>query len=95
MRRVLAHNLALGIVSSQHPYVTIGAWGPGGAHAMAAYVGGAGVTFFDPNFGDFTFATKAQFVDWFGTFWHRSFYGNPFQGLGDSTEICEYAPGAI
>jgi YopT peptidase len=93
-RRVMAHNLALKVVSTHNPYVMIGVWGPGGAHAMAAHLAGDTVLYFDPNFGEFTFTSRASFVDWLPKFWHTSFYGNAIKGLSDRGEVIEYAVGA-
>lgn len=96
MRRVMARNLATQIVSNRNSsgsYRAIGIWGPGGAHAMAAWVG-QDVAFFDPNFGEFWFESQAGFVNWFPTFWQKSHYSNPRFGLSDRYELVDYSRAA-
>ncbi len=59
------------------------------AHAMAAYSGGEGVVFFDPNFGEFAFENANDFVNWFANhFWSKSHYGF---GLGGGWELRHYS----
>ena len=68
-------------------YKKIGISGRMGAHAMAAWVA-EDVAFYDPNFGEFWFETKQQFVAWFnGEFWRRSLY---CAGLSGEYDICTY-----
>lgn len=70
-------------------YRMIGVWGKGGAHAMAAYVGLHDIAFFDPNFGEFWFESKQQFVPWFTeTFFPRAHYTSQ---LGQRFELHDYA----
>lgn len=45
-------------------YVMIGIHGSGGGHCMAAYIG-EDICFFDPNFGEYWFPKRSDFVDWF------------------------------
>lgn len=69
-------------------YKKIGIEGKAGAHAMAAWVA-EDVCFFDPNFGEFWFRTRNDFINWFaGSFWLRSMY---FAGLSGRFEIFSYS----
>jgi YopT peptidase len=59
------------------------------AHAIALRVD-QGVSFFDPNFGEFRFDDHASFRSWFaGEFWPRSCYGLEL-GLGQSFTVHEF-----
>lgn len=57
-------------------------------HTVAAYVDEQkGVTFFDPNFGEFNFPDKQSFGNWFSVaFWSKSKY-NLEIGLGREYEV--------
>ena len=57
-------------------------------HTIAAYVNeNSGVTFFDPNFGEFHFSDKEQFSKWFtNSFWENSMYHYPL-GVGQSFSV--------
>jgi hypothetical protein len=59
--------LANGLVNSSKLitgyYVMIGINGSGGGHCMAAYVG-RDICFFDPNFGEYWFPNRQDFVGW-------------------------------
>lgn len=66
----------------------IGLEGPSNAHAVAAAVDGEKVTFFDPNFGEFSFPSKDDFTSWFvQDFWHKSGYDLPKFGLSGEFSI--------
>ncbi|EKO3831773.1 YopT-type cysteine protease domain-containing protein [Vibrio harveyi] len=66
----------------------IGLEGPSNAHAVAAAVDGDNVTFFDPNFGEFSFSSKEDFTNWFTQdFWHKSGYDLPKFGLSGEFSI--------
>ena len=71
-------------------YRMIGIYGPGGAHAMAAWVG-ADVAFFDPNFGEFWFENRRDFIAWFPTFFSKACYSWPKLGLCERFEVDEFA----
>ncbi|MFT5719281.1 MAG: YopT peptidase [Oleiphilaceae bacterium] len=73
-------------------YKTIGIWGPGGGHAMAAWVG-HDATFFDPNFGEFWFENKSDFIAWFPKFFSKACYALPKLGLCERFEIMDFAKG--
>lgn len=51
----------------------------GGGHAVAAWVE-RDVAFFDPNYGEYWFETKADFRKWFGKFWVTTGYGAKYTG---------------
>lgn len=69
-------------------YVMIGIHGKSGGHCMAAFVG-QDVCFFDPNFGEYWFPKRADFVRWFTShFWLAYRIG----GLNSSFALREYAP---
>ena len=69
-------------------YRMIGIFGSSDAHCMCAFVG-TDVAFFDPNFGEFHFNSRAEFATWFGeVFWKRSFYD---WALNQSYSIRDYA----
>lgn len=71
-------------------YKKLGLSGMGGAHAMALWVA-QDVVFFDPNFGEFWFASPARFRAWFTQdFWYRSLY---FAGLSGRFVLMPYAKG--
>jgi len=71
---------ALRKVSNGYAQIDFG--GAGVGHATAAWIGGPSynsggdATFFDPNCGEYWFADKSQFFDWF-----RLFYANSYQGF--------------
>jgi hypothetical protein len=55
---------------------------------MAAWVA-QDVCFFDPNYGEFWFETKAAFILWFSKeFWPKSFYQ---MMLSDDYRVFHYA----
>ncbi len=86
----LAGAIGMSMQNGTGSYRTIGIWGPGGGHAMAAWVA-QDVAFFDPNFGEFWFEKRADFVAWWPTFFSRAGYSFPKLGLGDRYEIMDYA----
>ena len=90
MSQALASDLASSMKNGTGSYRTIGIWGPGGAHAMAAWVG-QDVAFFDPNFGEFWFEKSGDFINWFPHFWRRSMYELPKLGLSNRYEIMDYS----
>ncbi|WP_051228908.1 YopT-type cysteine protease domain-containing protein [Paludibacterium yongneupense] len=58
-------------------------------HTLAVHID-QGVSFFDPNFGDFRFDDHAAFRRWFsGEFWPRSCYGLEL-GLGQAFAVHEF-----
>ncbi|CNK84434.1 T3SS effector cysteine protease YopT [Yersinia pseudotuberculosis] len=61
------------------------------AHAIAAYVNEkSGVTFFDPNFGEFHFSDKEKFRKWFtNSFWDNSMYHYPL-GVGQRFRVLTF-----
>ncbi|WP_306420882.1 YopT-type cysteine protease domain-containing protein [Enterobacter chuandaensis] len=61
------------------------------AHTVAAYVDEQkGVTFFDPNFGEFHFPDKQSFGNWFSeAFWSGSKYSLEI-GLGQEYEVYSF-----
>ncbi|WP_157953841.1 YopT-type cysteine protease domain-containing protein [Microbulbifer sp. A4B17] len=57
-------------------------------HTMSAWVA-EDISFFDPNFGEFYFSTKTDFVNWFTqSFWFSSSYA---LGLSGAYEIFTYS----
>lgn len=67
----------------------IGIWGDIGGHAMAFANGQTGCAFFDPNYGEFTFASKTKFAEWFvHAFYPMAFYTKM---LGNRFELQDYA----
>lgn len=93
-RAIHATNLGNAIANTLNngtgSYRTIGIWGPGGGHAIAAWVG-EDATLFDPNFGEFWFENKADFIDWFPTFFKKSCYSLPKIGLCERYEVMDFA----
>lgn len=69
-------------------YRHIAIYGPRGGHAMCAWVG-ADVAFFDPNFGEYWFEKKSNFVRWFNRFWQSTGYSQSYGGF----ELRDYAVG--
>ncbi|MDK2124724.1 YopT-type cysteine protease domain-containing protein [Parachitinimonas caeni] len=69
-------------------YKKISLMGKMAAHTVAAHVDEQhGVTFFDPNFGEFHFPNKESFSNWFTeSFWSGSKY-NLEIGLGQKYEV--------
>jgi YopT peptidase len=63
--------------NSSGAYQLIYIYGANGAHAMAAWTA-QDVSFFDPNFGEFWFASPAKFREWFKDFWTSSGYSRSF-----------------
>ena len=57
---------------------------------MAAWVG-ADVAFFDPNFGEFWFENRQDFINWFPAFFSKSCYSWPKLGLCERFEVDEFA----
>lgn len=67
--------MAEAIVNSAAPYCRIGQYyTTGGGHAMAASLARGGVTFLDPNLGEFQFKGRDQFVRWFPLFARKMDY---------------------
>ena len=97
-RSVHATNVAQAIAKNLHNgnghYVKIGLHGNGGAHAMAAWIAND-AAFFDPNFGEFYFPRKADFIAWFPGFMRRSLYTLPMFGLCEQYETCFYGKRVI
>ena len=87
----VGHQLATAMVAPKlitGYYVMIGIHGKSGGHCMAAYVG-QDVCFFDPNFGEYWFPQRANFVKWFtSNFWLAYRIG----GLNKRFALREYAP---
>jgi len=73
----LARKLDPALWNGQGFYILISIMGNGG-HALAAYVGRDDVAFFDPNFGDFYFDSRAKFKSFMRKFWEASGYVNDF-----------------
>ncbi|MDW9425837.1 YopT-type cysteine protease domain-containing protein, partial [Yersinia enterocolitica] len=49
-----------------------------------------GVTFFDPNFGEFHFSDKEKFRKWFtNSFWENSMYHYPL-GVGQRFSVLTF-----
>ncbi len=78
------------LAPNQGEYRMIGVAGTFGAHAMAAKVVAAGaVSFFDPNFGEFTFPSAVEFKDWFvNRYWSKAGYN---VGLAKKWSVFSYA----
>lgn len=93
MAQALATDLASSWRNGSGSYRTIGIWGPGGGHAMAAWVA-QDVAFFDPNFGEFWFERAQDFIRWFPVFWRRALYEMPIVGLSSRYELMDYSPRA-
>lgn len=86
----LAQAVAMSLLNGTGSYRTIGIWGSGGGHAMAAWVA-QDVAFFDPNFGEFWFERRQDFIRWFPTFFSKSLYSMPKVGLCTKYEIMDFA----
>lgn len=86
----IASEMAGHLKNSCGDYCTIGLWGPNDGHAMAAWVGSNDAVFFDPNFGEFWFQNKKDFISWFPTFFKTSLYSLPYLGLCEKYEIREF-----
>ena len=87
----IKHGLADAIIEGNATgsnFRTLGIWGAGGGHAMASYKNGVSIVFFDPNFGEFTFADRNLFKTWFTEqFYPKSFYTKL---LGNRYEVYRY-----
>jgi hypothetical protein len=91
-RKVHASSICAAVTSNWNAlgtYRTIGIWGPNGGHAMAAWVA-QDVAFFDPNFGEFWFEKKADFIKWFPKFFEKSCYSLPKVGLCERYEVMDF-----
>ncbi|MDB9708022.1 YopT-type cysteine protease domain-containing protein [Planktotalea frisia] len=86
----LANAIARDLYNGNGHYVMIGIYGPGGGHAMAAWIAND-VAFFDPNFGEFYFANKADFIRWLPTYFKKSLYCLPKVGLCERYETFVYS----
>ncbi len=87
-RDALARAILLDTTGGAGSYKKLGLFGKAGEHAMALWVA-QDVVFFDPNFGEFWFADRAKFFNWFTkSFWHRSLYS---VGLSGRYELLPYA----
>ncbi|NMJ39932.1 hypothetical protein GWK16_01670 [Roseomonas sp. JC162] len=64
--------------NGQNFYVLVSILGPAGGHALCTYVGSRDVCFFDPNFGEFYFDTRAKFKAFMKDFWRISGYRDEF-----------------
>ncbi|MDE9460886.1 YopT-type cysteine protease domain-containing protein [Xenorhabdus bovienii] len=74
-------------------YKKISFFGKMAGHTVAAYVDDhKGITFFDPNFGEFKFPNHDSFINWFTQdFWTKSWYSKEI-GLGEEFEVLNYIP---
>ncbi len=71
-------------------YQRIGIYGAESGHGMAAAVSHSGkVAFFDPNFGEFNFKSKDDFVQWWPEFLEITKYSNI---LDKSYDIASFVP---
>ena len=86
----MAKAMAASLNNGTGSYRTIGIWGPGGGHAMAAWVA-QDVAFFDPNYGEFWFENRQDFIKWFPTFFSKSMYALPKVGLCSSYQLMDFA----
>ncbi len=86
----MASAIAMSMNTGSGSYRTIGIWGPHGGHAMAAWVG-KDVAFFDPNYGEFWFENRSDFIRWWPKFFSKACYNLPRVGLFDRYQINEYA----
>lgn len=86
----IATAIANDIQNGSGHYAIIEISGPREGHAMAAWISND-VTFFDPNFGEFYFSDKADFIRWFPTFFRKSFYYLPIFGLCERYATIFYA----
>ncbi len=70
-------NMARNISKSPTPYCRIGQlYTEGGGHAMAACLENSGISFMDPNIGEFFFNNPQQFIEWF--FYYCAYMGYVF-----------------
>lgn len=90
----MANAIAFSMKNGTGSYRTIGIWGSGGGHAMAAWVG-QDVAFFDPNYGEFWFERRQDFINWWPTFFKKSMYSMKKVGLCRKYEIMDYAKKAF
>lgn len=74
----IARDLDPDLWNGQNFYVLVSILGPGGGHALCAYVGSKDVCFFDPNFGEFYFDTRLKFKAFMRDFWRISGYRDEF-----------------
>lgn len=85
----IANAIASSWYNGSGSYRTIGIWGPGGGHAMAAWVA-QDVAFFDPNYGEFWFQNRYDFIAWFPTFFNKAMYSLPKIGLCETYEVMDF-----
>jgi YopT peptidase len=76
----LSRDLDPDLWNGQNFYLLIGIMGSQGGHAMAAFVGRNDVCFFDPNFGEFWFESRAKYKEFMKDFWRTSGYRNDYTG---------------
>lgn len=74
----MARDLDPALWNGQNFYILISILGDAGGHALCAFVGSSDVAFFDPNFGEFYFETRAKFTTFMKDFWRTSGYRDDF-----------------
>ncbi|QFT53062.1 YopT-type cysteine protease domain-containing protein [Microbulbifer sp. THAF38] len=84
----LAREIILDQTGGAGCYKKISLDGTFSGHTMSAWVA-QDIAFFDPNFGEFWFESRASFFNWFTqSFWYQSMYS---AGLSGSYAIRSYA----
>lgn len=79
----LARAILLDNTGGAGSYKKLGLQGSAGGHTMALWVA-QDVVFFDPNFGEFWFESRAAFFNWFTrSFWLKSLYNVGLSGTFD------------
>lgn len=74
----MAADLDPDLWNGQNFYILISILGAGGGHALCAFVGRNDIAFFDPNFGEFYFETRAKFKAFMRNFWKTTGYKDDF-----------------
>ncbi|WP_172621072.1 YopT-type cysteine protease domain-containing protein [Microbulbifer sp. GL-2] len=84
----LAREIIRDLTGGAGCYKKIGLSGTFAGHTMSAWVA-QDISFFDPNFGEFWFESRAAFFNWFTqSFWYKSMYA---AGLSGGYSIRSYA----
>lgn len=74
--RVAIHNPSYAFISFSGHYAGLGEQG----HVVAGVFTNVGVRFFDPNYGEFTFPSMADFREFFRWSFRKSYYGSSMLG---------------
>jgi hypothetical protein len=89
MGKRIAPDLSAGYSYAGGCYKAVHFRGEAGGHVCGAWAG-QDVTYFDPNYGEFWFATAAAFRSWFIRYWLDAFYYR--KNYGWEYRVAAYSP---